>query len=691
MKTMFLFLASRLVLPMLMGVLVFPCTAQATRQGTMAFQTVHKTVTAGDAGSWIRPGWDWANRQFNTQAKPDTPVTYTVETWNDGSNLKFKFTILDSTQNRLASAAPNPQISDLTLGDQILIHIDPNNSGETGTGLQTGTGGISTDHKYQIIINQNAPTGQPKCVINHYFPQGATRWNSNFLTTSSCSVNPGTSYVVEVSIPFTDIGTISGNFGLAIAVINDLGVNLGVAPNAVAQLTGSAFPLSLPISKTNNNPVPDTDPVANTLQVNGVWAKPENWGVGYTTTNVPAAADGDLKLDHKGKDAWYSASIRLSKCTVLHWDGVAEGGANQLNLNGWYQYYPKAPTCEMGVWVNVTNKTNPGVIKEGRLLILWADSGIAPDTWKVVKLTDPIAFSPGESQSVRLWTNVPAGGSYHNGTTHPCMRVYILPKDLNPSFNENDINAITNSTGVGKLEGAYGIGANLADTYSRVAQMNFTNLAAKDTPCPDSNMCKFTSLSLPQFALLDNNTYLPDVLAKVSDSRGEGVAVLPKHEVPSRGKEEPLVRVSITGFGIEQTTQQQKYVFIEPLGGLAWAEPQSVFLAGLLQPVAFGITNPAVLFRDFSTPTPTDIPSPTRKIVLATQVKADSGIPVTIEVLPFKDTLAPGETVIAKTVLAVAPALPTAPVGIPLWQWLLLILIILLLLIILFWRKPQLP
>ena len=688
MKTIFSFPIYRFILALI--IFALPSINQA-RQGSMAFLTTHTSVKAGEAGASIRPGWDWVGRQYDTQAKPDVPTQFDVETWSNLTELHFKFTIPDSTQNQLRDTAANTSPFDPEeLSDQILIHLDPNDSHESQ--LHSG------DHKYQILINRQAtnntngnctispPSTYGKCIMKHFTPDTINgTWNFGTTPTSATATVRfnGNAYEVAITIFVSEIGTISpsGNFGLAIAVIN----NLGAKHNGKTQLSGSAFPLSIPISN-GNNPV-----ILDETEVNGVWAQPDKWGVGYTTTNVPAAA-GDLKLDHKGKDAWYSASIRLSKCTVLHWEGVAEGGANQSgDPTGWYKYYPKAPTCEMGVWVNVTNKTNPGVIKEGRLLILWADSGIAPDTWKVVKLTDPIAFSPGESQSVRLWTNVPAGGSYHNGTTHPCMRVYILPKDLNPSFNENDINAITNSTGVGKLEGAYGIGANLADTYSRVAQMNFTNLAAQGTSCPDSNMCKFTSLSLPQFALLDNNAYLPDVLAKVSDSRGEGVAVLPKHEVPSRGKEEPLVRVSITGFGIEQTTQQQKYVFIEPLGGLAWAEPQSVFLAGLLQPVAFGITNPAVLFRDFSTPTPTDIPSPTRKIVLATQVKADSGIPVTIKVLPFKDTLAPGETVIAKTVLAVAPALPTAPVGIPLWQWLLLILIILLLLLIMFWRKPQLP
>jgi hypothetical protein len=109
------------------------------------------------------------------------------------------------------------------------------------------------------------------------------------------------------------------------------------------------------------------------------------------------------------------------------------------------------------------------------------------------------------------------------------------------------------------------------------------------------------------------------------------------------------------GFGTEQTPPQQRYVFVEPLGGLAWAGTEAEMMERNKTPITFGITNPPILFRDFSTPIPKDIPSPARKIVLSSVVKTDGTAKTSIQLTVTKEVMKPGETMTASAMVSVEP------------------------------------
>jgi hypothetical protein len=696
----------------LIGVLSVFSTVQAAT-GAMGFRLNPDTTTviAGDANAWIRPLWDWNNRPLagNTVATPDVSRQFTVTSSRDADNLIIHVVIADATQTKL------PGNGALTIGDQIVIHINPNNSKSTALEL-TQDNNFDTDHRYIVLLNRQS-VGK-ECQIRHdkpvdifgdgsFFP-----WNKDG-TYSTCpegswTFNNNTSNDVTIRIPLSDLGFgiahPIADFGLAIAFINDLGVDDPISTKA--QLTSSAFPIALPISNTNN-PLDKKVVAGAFIDAGGVWIQPNTWGVGYIAS-APLTPN-NVVLEHSPD--YFAKSIRLSDCNVSNWEQVPEGNQNQVNLAGWYKYYPAAP-CQMGIWVKAINKTTADV--EGRLLILWADAGLGQQAWKVVKhldpntntmtATTPVVFAGGvnlDSITRQIWADVPVGGSSAGAATHPCLRVYILPKDLNHVVNGQTIDDSyllgieTDSSRIGKMEGSYSNSGQPYPNNTQASQMNFTNLAALGTSCPNAQLCGFSKISaslLPKSNAIEKPKFFAQspVLTNKGDAIADRTHVSSSEHIPPRKVNEALVRVSVTGFGIEPALPQQPYEFVDSIGALGWAAPESLVLAPNFKPIAFTVTNPPILYRDFSGQTPKDILAPSRRIILATEIKTDSGIPAKIEVLPIKETLAPGETVTAQVKVALAPVqLPSA--GLALWQWLLLFLVILLLLLILFWRKPKQP
>lgn len=606
----------------------------ADATGTLSLRTARWTVTAGDAGSWIRPGWDWAARPIMPPlvrtATPDKPVAFRVESWRDATaagGLHLKFFIPDETRAQVWSTT-----STLRKGDQIIIVIDPNKTRTPN--LENEMFPQDKDHMYAITLKDNAVFR-----IRHFLPDPAdlSNWNFSPEPTTAATTTPtagsttsaviDNEYVVEVHIPYSELTSsppLTNDIGIAFAVINDLGAPLNPSTD---QLTGSAFPLAMPITDTDS---PIVEPqVQNVPPSAGVWAKPQRWGIGYFNS-VPSTLTtaNDIVLPHNPD--WYAQAIRLSNCKIGDWDSVPAINSGSQNVPNWYKYYPAAP-CQMGVWVNAKNVGTTANL-EGRLLILWADTFVGTGSrWNVVRLTEPMAFPSNiETITREIWENVPAGGSYLNGTTHPCLRVYVLPSALNhATVTEGFIRAITSNAQVNQMEGAYGI-APYPGT-SRAAQMNFTNLGAIGSSCPSAEQCVFEEV----IALRSAKKVSAGAAAFVDKSSGDSES------------KDPSVRVDISGFGIAISTQARQYVFLEPLGGFGWAAPRSRFEDS--QTVKFALGNPAVLWRDFTGAAPRDIPSPPREIVLGVRTTTLAANPPRIELPNLKGKVfAPGETILAQ-------------------------------------------
>jgi hypothetical protein len=652
-------------------VIAFICTPLTLHaSGTLSLLTTHKLVTAGDAGSFMRPNWDYDEtlmgtpaRAINTTVIPNKSVAFKVDSWSDNSMLHLKFYIPDKTISSVGSVNVGGicDTSTLCLGDRIIVHIDPNNSGHKTTNptttLENGTSNIDKDHRYILVLKNNNVSS-----LEHFIPRNATAWNATTAYTAAATV-PAlgqpvivvNEYQVELRIPYSDIGISSpptGNIGIAIAVINDLGVPLYINGNDTPQLTGSAFPLSMPIDVSNSpNPEPQ---VVGSAPENGVWAKPNHWGVGYfSSTPQDSLTIEGLELPH-GSIPWFSTAIRLSKCNVASWDDVqpAPTTGDQSNLTGWYKYYPSGP-CQMGVWVNAKyNQITLNKNIEGRLLILWADTFVGTTgsvfKWSVIRLTDTMVFPPQLDTITReIWENVPLNGSYGGGTTHPCLRVYLLPAildsvDSNIKYDETRIREITTSLELTQLERAYKIAPNIGD--GRSAQMNFTNLAPKtgpDSTCTDQ--CVFDDvLSLSSAKKMAGG--------KILTTGKTAVVVKNEGEPQDPPSNDPLVRVDITGFGIAASSQARNYVFLEPIGGFGWVAQRTNFTDA--QTVKFALGNPTVLWRDFTGATPRDIPSPPREIVLGVSIATSDANPPRIVLPDLRGKVfAPGETIMAQAVV----------------------------------------
>lgn len=640
----------------LLGLLWSPPSADAVTAsdatGTLSLLTTHKTVTAGDAGSWMRPGWDWVSRPTvppaDRTARPDEPVAFQVESWSTGTAIHLRLFIPDQTTRQVWSTT-----STLRKGDRVIIVIDPNMS--RSANLENGLTSQTKDHMYVVTLKDELIQS-----VRHFLPEpvpgstSSTLWKGSPEASTAASAGPavpGTSlynsnqYQVEVQIPFSELsnaGTISGDVGIAFAVINDLGAPLNASTD---QLTGSAFPLTMPIGNADS---PMREPQVTGVPPDaGVWAQPNRWGIGYFNSDPTSMNIGMVHLPHSLAD-WHAEAIRLGVCNIASWDDVPQITTGSQNVAGWYRYYPAGP-CQMGVWVNAKNTRMTGLPIEGRLLILWGDSFVGmPFQWHVVRLTNSIAFPANLDTITReIWESVPSGGSFGAGTTHPCLKVYVLPADLDSSSTPMAINAtwmnanvtpnaVLTVSQVNQIEAAYGV--NGYPGTLRAAQMNFTNLASASATCPSTEQCTFR-----------------EVIGLRSTGIGEARALLvanptaarPPVKVVEESSKDPFVRVDIAGFGIAASTQARNYVFLEPLGGFGWIAPRSQFQDS--KPVKFALGNPAVLWRDFSGQTPRDIPSPPREIVLGVRTTTSVSDPPNIKLPNHKGKVfEPGETILTQ-------------------------------------------
>lgn len=626
--------------------------------GALAFLSTETTVSSGDAASWMNPYADCPTQPCqvaaNNVALPTQTAPVEVTTQKAGGYLVFRFKIPDRTH---ATAAGAP----LVIGDTIVVQLDPN--GSRGSGLQM-SGGAATDYRYEIRIKGNALV---KAVRRE--PASSTAWAVAPLSANWCPTAPSTAipqscihtngevtleqvapdYVVQLKIPLSTIGSPGGDFGLAMGIFNDLGHE---SSPGVSNLTAVTFPFGDMPANTDN---PVLDPgVIETVPGGGAWRIPASWGTGFVT--APASSPAQLTFS-TSPAAWVSNSIKLSFCDTGRWDdiGVADTSLNQTNLANWYRYERDDP-CKMGVWIRASNSAGA---TSARLLVLWADGGLATNTWRAAHLTPAITFGSGQSTFRVVWDQVPSKGS-GLGNTHACLRVYMLPATLNRTdpntgklYDDTRIRGISNETQLGEFERAYGFNPNAWN--SQIAQMNFTNLAANAVCSHNPPVCKQPAIitEFRQFLLASLEALGPaPAHAQPPSDRFTATPVARTDRTDWPKPEYPVVIVSAQGFTVPEVTSKKPYVFVQSIGGVAWAVPTSM-IAGRSVDLGFTMTVPSIAHRDFSSKKVREIRAIPRRILIAVRTSApDDFGQVKVKVEATTKVLKPGKPQRAKLVVA---------------------------------------
>src|SRR6185503_8495791 len=128
------------------------------------------------------------------------------------------------------STRVKPDGTPLSIGDKIIIELDPNNSGHLAGSMQLNPGpinDITTDYRFEVVINSGAldasKTGyRLPIVIGGGQPNNwGARTNINIAALTLLS-GPQR-YQVTINIPLSLIGNPTNDIGIAFAVLNDLG------------------------------------------------------------------------------------------------------------------------------------------------------------------------------------------------------------------------------------------------------------------------------------------------------------------------------------------------------------------------------------------------------------------------------------------------------------------------------------
>src|ERR1044071_6840288 len=176
----------------------------ARADGSLSFTTSATTVTAGKPFSWME-----AARDIPPGATPtpiggiDYPVpsqtqNIDVTTSRTSSALVMNFVIPDNTTSRPSGmgaidcsgvVAPQPELCN---GDEIIIQIDPDNSGHSGgagantlsahSPFSTTYRGIDSDYRFEIFLNDNVtdpPDATPidRLRTGYKLPTSGTAWS----------------------------------------------------------------------------------------------------------------------------------------------------------------------------------------------------------------------------------------------------------------------------------------------------------------------------------------------------------------------------------------------------------------------------------------------------------------------------------------------------------------------------------
>ena len=653
---------------------IITCTSLAHAEGSLAFRTTPSTITAGQGFSWMELGYDWPGQAPPAPPIPSFPgVTFpqpqlptppniqvtTQRTTGANAALRMTFVIPDQTIRWPTGTAGGTQ---LRAGDLIVIQIDPDNSGHAtspSTQLSPGaTGNPATDYRFEIFLNQDQADPPDATIVDTNLtgfrtPSSGTQWGGTTLTPNL--ILPGQSipwlnvvygtarYTVDVTIP---LNFLYGNtapatdqkFGIAYGVINDLTSQFVIGGATLDGLIGSPFPSSLVLDPLDNDPgIRRLGLVSG--DATGAWINPSQWGTGYFA-DVPGS---DLDVHFLHDPFWFSSSIRIGKCDTTSFASIAQAtDVNQSTLANWYEYYPGTSTsekpCQMRVWFQV-QKDAPGVMTR-RFLVVWATPGVAPGTWSVVSLTEPIGVvNSGDTFNV-LWSNVPRLS--FSSTSHPCIRIYVLPENLGAPFGGTPaadfIRGITTQAQLDQVETRYGV---IAAADTRSAQMNFTNL--KTGNCPAASNCRQARLPGRSFPEADDRA-----VRVVNASFQDGETNLEPAVQSSQGGDNDkggLVRIFIDGFGFARPPTGKPYTYLTPLGGIGYVVTNRDLQARESLTLEFEVTNPRLLRRDFTTNPPREIQSPTRNVFVGVRIATTNGVPAPDYTIKLdRNQLGPGET-----------------------------------------------
>jgi len=479
-----------------------------------------------------------------------------IYTKRDGANFYIAVDVDDSTLPTAIS--PN---------EKIIIYMDINNSREST--LQAG------DNRLEITIPRNNTNLASNIVwtnvISNAFQAVALPAGVTAMSLNRPSGLPG--YQVEIKIPFSVFSPAynlnQGDFGMAIAVINDLGFQQSAGGFMVWQLTA----VGLPADNTHLPIHIDDDPIEyadNTSE----WNRPENWGEAFTS------GAGDLIYFSDQPQFWLSKDIVSAFCNASNFDQViAAGGRNAANPF-WYKYRSANPCKPVRVWAKLRRKGALIGVEKRRVLFLWGEPGVGVRNWSYLGLSEPVTIDPGSSpvasdetfparyEFTRTidWDNISSGLS-----GHPCLKAIALPMTL----QQQDVTAflsyemspgVQHSVDLLDILGRYNITG-----QNNQAQMNI--LVVNSAVCPAAASC-----IAPSDASINLNKYIvasTDLsgleLAQLSDGgnpvTGNGSVAGSADILAGEVKDKRSAVFNLTGYGVA-AEKEKNYAYVETIGGL---------------------------------------------------------------------------------------------------------------------------
>jgi len=145
-------------------------------------------------------------------------------------------------------------------------------------------------------------------------------------------------------------------------------------------------------------------------------------------------------------------------------------------------------------------------------------------------------------------------------------------------------------------------------------------------------------------------------------------ADIPGYEGKDRPSEKPSARVFVqaTGFGVAAPQSKARYVYVEEIGAVAWAMPNS-YIGTMIKDLRFEVSNPRVAAWSIVKGKTVEIPAPARTLFMAMEAAAVPGTPLPrfdttrLDAL-LKEPLQPGSTIQAQIGVQ-APSTPPPPCG----------------------------
>ena len=619
------------------------------------------TVTAGTAESYMRASRDWDRVTLdptNTFALPAIILTPTITTWKDATSLHFKFVIADATKDK-------PDGTSLACGDQLIVQIGPANT--AATTLAQGQ-----EFRYELaIIGSLLPNGLKLRLPRPAADPLVGRWKAAVEASTGGTATltiVGNAYNVDVTIPLSEVGNPAGDFGLAIALINDLGHS---HPTNQNEASGTAFPVGMGLT-------PESDPglTCGTLTspggetATGNWINPSTWGVGFTALSTTPNVTFD-----QGPAGWVSRAIRLGRCSVTDFNAIPEvttanWASVQTAVGGnWYKFDGQNP-CKMTIWMNAT-VSPPGSVQK-RFVAVWGRPGISPQGWFFAGITNPVTVSSPTTAVSFVWNKPPAASF----SDHPCLRIYVLPLPPYTGAQDTALAAlIADTSGTNTALSNFETAFNVSGGNGLAAQMNFANFN-NATSCSESVCMPTASLKRPGEGLL---------------ARWSPFAIL---HAQDRGDErDSLIRIVAHGFGVADPASNKPYMFIEDIGGLGWSVSNQMLAQAGSIPLKLQVSNPAITERMFANGAPVDVRSPNRRIFVKAVV---SVVPGTREprldlsaLNRFAETpLTPGQTFDSQIVISAVGGLPPWWMK---WWWLILLVLLIIAIILYLARRPATP